>query len=969
MAATIVEPSAAAWNWTFNSSLPSAKDLALAGPRVIMKITSFLVPSAIDNMFSGVQLGEQRMIPEATGGGIVEAITTAGTDMGRRAMDGAAEALDQAAMVDGGSGLSSRFSLEGARSLGSIFSYATSRWALGCIAVALVLNRTTIYASTRRNLTLPWKLRFSLRIVPILLLAWQCKQMLQSIHCQTSPDFGLMRWGNASKHAELLQTQNGGPMHTISSMLLFGQADLDACLAVNMVPKDLGKPADRASAAHLTGSLSTLWPMFQTFSFSQFVETLSCAVQGRQVAAETGMTLFEHSLAFAEADAAVGSQLGFGPFGTTKSFNPANATEATEIAITRSMLLQRINTTPEVLLVGFLSGMNHLTSHTLAIFNLQGRFRLINTALWGLCFMGVIVYSVFTFTLDDLTAQSLLRFPTVCIIGFIPHVLVLFGIIVCGVIYGTALVLSALAPTPTGANRDEPQISPRATFVERLRDAHDNMQANVPLSSIRITMHMDFYTALLRTGFSIMTMASEAVYLNESRNVTIRPRTWLEDDRLREIEDVGAQWLGPTFRIQDHEDFDGEAKFDNIGLVKAEDSPSGILQTSTSPYAKEMTAKKVTAKKGNERMVRDGVGATERSGRWIMAMEFFIGITRLLLSWWATLVLKLSSKMGIQVRPRWLVHLTKRPKSTAPDTKHVLKPEQPNLLNFWVLGQDGELTLPKDDNVDVESEMRKRKTSSLGFWNQDQEQELDQSLYDWWRAGGWWGGDDSSGTFKLPERDEDDDNTSVISFSTTASSSVDAEQDWESDSSNNDGSRTPTQRSPQYTRESTPLVDNPLSRTALATLLNPKTPEQRAEAQTLAAHLASDQIITRSRYRTLTALDRSKVLLTSSTISRPAHLSKSALPLTAEEETHILEHLILTSRSQGHAAATDVRREGSGEGPQCVVCQSAPRTVIVWPCRCLSLCDDCRVSLAMNNFDKCVCCRRDVGSFSRIWVP
>ena len=51
------------------------------------------------------------------------------------------------------------------------------------------------------------------------------------------------------------------------------------------------------------------------------------------------------------------------------------------------------------------------------------------------------------------------------------------------------------------------------------------------------------------------------------------------------------------------------------------------------------------------------------------------------------------------------------------------------------------------------------------------------------------------------------------------------------------------------------------------------------------------------------------------------------------------------------------------------VCQSSPRSIIVWPCRCLSLCDDCRVTLAMNNFDKCVCCRRDVVSFSRVFVP
>jgi hypothetical protein len=60
-----------------------------------------------------------------------------------------------------------------------------------------------------------------------------------------------------------------------------------------MIPPDdtvAGMPVD------LTGSLSRLWPLFETLCFSQFVETISCAVQGRQVAAETGMTLFEHSL-------------------------------------------------------------------------------------------------------------------------------------------------------------------------------------------------------------------------------------------------------------------------------------------------------------------------------------------------------------------------------------------------------------------------------------------------------------------------------------------------------------------------------------------------------------------------------------------------------------------------------------------------------------------------------------------------
>jgi hypothetical protein len=160
--------------------------------------------------------------------------------------------------------------------------------------MAIVLNRTHVYASTRRSLSLGWKVRFALRITPIILFAFQAQWLLQSIQCQTSPDFGMMRWGNSSRSSELLFIQNGGILHTISSTLLLGTTDLDSCRAVNMVPSE--DEAASGKVPDLTGSLSRLWPLFETLCFSQFVETISCAVQGRQVAAETGMTLFEHSL-------------------------------------------------------------------------------------------------------------------------------------------------------------------------------------------------------------------------------------------------------------------------------------------------------------------------------------------------------------------------------------------------------------------------------------------------------------------------------------------------------------------------------------------------------------------------------------------------------------------------------------------------------------------------------------------------
>ncbi|KAH7355268.1 ubiquitin-protein ligase-like protein [Rhexocercosporidium sp. MPI-PUGE-AT-0058] len=970
-----------AWNWTFNATqyVPSAKDLALAGPRMFMKLGSFLtVPEAVDNIFGGVRLG-QRIIPAATGNGvIVDAVTTAaagGFGTGNPIHAGTQILVE---MEETAGGLTNRFTMESVRSLGNVFSYATSKWALGCIVVAVVLNRTFVYASTRRNLVLPWKIRFLIRLLPIVLLLAQCRSMLQSIQCQTSPDFALMRWGNASRSSDLMFTQNGGYLHELSSALLFGASDEASCMAVGMIEPEFDEeiakttPSGEMPKTELTGSLSLLWPLFKTFCFSQFVETLSCAVAGRPVAGETGMTLFEHSLAFAEADAAIGNQLGFGPFGTIKDGNSTSTAEATKIAITRSMIMKKVNTTPEVLLVGFLSAMNHLTSHILAIFNLQGRCRLANTGFWGLAFMSAIVWSIWSFEIDNLPNQSLLRFPTVCVIGFVPHVLVLLGIIGCSFIYATALVLSALAPPAIQdiGSTDEPPQS-QNPFYRRVLAAHRNMQANVPLSSIRITLHMDFYTALLRTGFAIMTMASEAVYLNESRGVSIEQRTWLEEDRLQEIEAVGAQWLGPTFKLNDPDASLADGLTDNIGLVAARDQPMDLLQKSSSGYAREMTAKKPSANgKARERGVGiNGVGATERSGRWIMALEFFLGINRLLLSWWASVTLRILSRAGYQSRPGWLLWLVRMPKasqtiSSAPDKN------DPDSLNFWLLSIDGEM-LPKDEHVDVEAEMRNRIRMSQGHWNDSEEKKLDSNLYSWWLHGGWWGGDDNSGDFNPDQAELDEDTTSVVSFSTTND-----EHEWESDSGHDDGRRTPTQENPSFARESSPFTDTPLTSSDLAQLLHPKTPEQRAEAQALSAHLQSDNIVTRSRYRNIMQRERAKVL--TSTLHRPSNFAASSTTgkLTLEEEAQILEHLIISRRnfnaatSSGQPKSWAKGASGMGDGgPQCVVCQSSPRSIIVWPCRCLSLCDDCRVTLAMNNFDKCVCCRRDVASFSRVFVP
>jgi len=135
------------------------------------------------------------------------------------------------------------------------------------------------------------------------------------------------------------------------------------------------------------------------------------------------------------------------------------------------------------------------------------------------------------------------------------------------------------------------------------------------------------------------------------------------------------------------------------------------------------------------------------------------------------------------------------------------------------------------------------------------------------------------------------------------------------------------------------------------------------------------RIMTRSRYRREVEGERARVLLAGrADVPGPAISLYDAAntsgprPLTAAEEAEILEGLLLARRQR----RTQVQTGGDDEsvaGPPCVVCQTAPRTIIAWPCRCLIVCEDCRVSLALNNFGNCVTCRRAVQGFVRLYVP
>ena len=769
----------------------------------------------------------------------------------------------------------------------------------------------------------------------------------------------MMRYGKPEVLRSLDFSGDGGFLFRLSNTLLSWESEADSCLAVNMIPS-------KQEPGEVDGSLSMLWPIFQSLCLSQFIETLSCSVQGRPVMTETGMTIFEHSLAFAEAEAMVNNQLGLGAFGNPKASvrkKPSVTEENAEPKrlVTKKFLFDRLNTPPEVLLMALISCLNNLSSQILGVLGLQSRFRLINTGIWGLCFMSSFIWGFTTFKLDQGIEAGILRFPTVCIVGFIPHLLILTGISVCACIYFMALLLTVLSP-PAGLTRP-------VTWKGRFQMAQENMQANMQLSNIRLNLHEDFYTALLRTGFTALTAASEAVFLNEGRRIGIGQWTWLEEERMNEIEE--SRIMSSQRQLsQGLSSMGSGGVASGVTLIEEQESdPFRRPQQWKSGYARERNTKSLKGGPhgGGARAGADGVGALQRGGRYMMAWQFLTSIFWLLTGWFALGLVKMLDKFGIRRRPSWL-RKTLGSSKVVEKAERIARVPQQNSLDFWILSDEGVLSLPENDDVDVEFHTKRRLKMATKRWGEEEERQLDSNLYGWWTHGGWWGERDSSGDYESAE--QDDDTTSLISMSANAS-----EADWESDGGH-DGRRTPTQDDPYpVTRESSPGVDLPLESSQLARLLNPRDNEDRQEARILAHHLTSDRIVTRSQFQKSFDSANARVL-TSTRYGPPGFKPTSPSGrLTPDEEVEVLEYLILKKRAQNSGSGPDSSAwrdgaEGLGVGgPQCVVCQSSPRTILAWPCRCLSLCEDCRVSLAMNNFGTCVCCRQEVVGFSRLFVP
>ncbi|KAG2731134.1 hypothetical protein G9P44_005550 [Scheffersomyces stipitis] len=112
------------------------------------------------------------------------------------------------------------------------------------------------------------------------------------------------------------------------------------------------------------------------------------------------------------------------------------------------------------------------------------------------------------------------------------------------------------------------------------------------------------------------------------------------------------------------------------------------------------------------------------------------------------------------------------------------------------------------------------------------------------------------------------------------------------------------------------------------------------------------------------------------TRSRYHRLVKSSLTsgVAPEEQTNeddglkLLEIIInkRTSKPQENTADHD---ESFSDRFECVICQTNPREIIVWPCKCFAICESCRLTLVSKGIEGCVCCRREVEGVSKVFIP
>ncbi|KAH8922495.1 hypothetical protein BT69DRAFT_1320124 [Atractiella rhizophila] len=110
-----------------------------------------------------------------------------------------------------------------------------------------------------------------------------------------------------------------------------------------------------------------------------------------------------------------------------------------------------------------------------------------------------------------------------------------------------------------------------------------------------------------------------------------------------------------------------------------------------------------------------------------------------------------------------------------------------------------------------------------------------------------------------------------------------------------------------------------------------------------------------------------------------AELNENLTPSEQAEQARLLmAHLssrrTITRRSW---ATQNIQKEPDAEkraelerARLCIICLSERRSILLWPCRCLNMCEDCRASIAERpGSESCPTCRKRIDGYSKVFLP
>ncbi|KAG7660466.1 uncharacterized protein J8A68_006023 [[Candida] subhashii] len=371
--------------------------------------------------------------------------------------------------------------------LGAISTYCCSIYGFSCLIMALILNRTLVMASTNTTHNQQIAINRNRGLISAQKSAFILKNL--SIISLRIGVVGVLLYSGYNVLVALnLLNHIGLPDKNLKWLY---ELLPDKYFAYDVGYYSDTKYMKTPNSQVMIGPTSDMyWPVFLNFCLSSFTETLIASIEGKKPYTESGITIFEHSLAFQEF-----SSNGAFFFGNSKFHK---------------------RPTEQVLITTLFSILNHLNIHIGALLS-KNRYRLIPSSIIGI---GFLSYYISTFS-----NWRVLQFPFILILTFTPQVLILIIIAISFAIFIIAIVVNGFEIK--GLNY--------GSFF--LHESADEESGGFGSLNLSISLNDDFYTALLNMGMLAITSAGKSSYITELSLVTLDDQTWLERSIWQQIKD------------------------------------------------------------------------------------------------------------------------------------------------------------------------------------------------------------------------------------------------------------------------------------------------------------------------------------------------------------------------------------------------------------------------------------------------